>query len=105
MNTHAAGDISKYTLNGRALSDDELSKLGNEILTLKYSGMAPEEATGDAVMTINTSVADKEKRKDLEIVFYRYTDSVHLVSVNGITEFTMDVRLVDAFLAYLETMK
>ena len=50
-------------------------------------------------------MADKEKRKDREIVFYRYTDSVHLVSVNGITEFTMDVRLVDAFLAYLETMK
>lgn len=105
VNTHADGDISKYTLNGRALSDDELSKLGNEILKLKYSGMAPEEATGDVVMTINTSVADKQKRKDLEIVFYRYTDSVHLVSVNGITEFTMDVRLVDAFLAYLETMK
>lgn len=105
VNTHADSDIAVYTLNDRKLSDSELSKLGNEILTLKYSGMAPEDATGDVIMTINTSVADKQKLKDLEIEFHKYTDSVHLVTVNGITEFTMDVRQVDAFLAWLETMK
>ena len=105
VNTHKDNEVAVYTLNDRTLSDTELSKLGNKILTLKYSGMAPEAEVSDVVMTINTSVTDKQKRKDLEIVFYRYTDSVHLVSVNGVTEFTMDVRLVDAFLEYLETMK
>ena len=86
------------------MPDDVFNEWSRAILSLKYSEMVHDGTPGSEVMTIETEVADQSLHKNMRIVFYTFTDSVYLVSVNDKFDFAIDVRKINDFIAFMEDL-
>ena len=104
VNTHASSDSPVYTINGMTMPDDVFNEWSRAILSLKYSELVHDGTPGSEVMTIETEVADQSLHKNMRIVFYTFTDSVYLVSVNDKFDFAIDVRKINDFIAFMEDL-
>ncbi|MBQ6105202.1 MAG: DUF4340 domain-containing protein [Lachnospiraceae bacterium] len=94
-----------YVVNGRDLPDEEREEWARLFLQLKYKGMTDEEATGKEVLSFEVVVKDNDTHTGMTVTFYEKNDSVYLVAIDGIVEFTADVRDVNDFIAFMESMK
>ena len=103
VNTDTNLETPVYALNGKTLTTDAFTGWSQKVLLLKYSERVTSDEHGAEVMTIETDVADPDVRKNMKIVFYEYSDSVYLVSVNGAVDFAIDVRKVNDFIEYMKS--
>lgn len=100
-----AEDETVYVLNGHTLSNEDREAWVRQFLLLKYKGISNEEAAGNEVLSIEIVVKDPGTHANLTVTFYEKDESVYLVALDGLPEFTIDVRDVKDFIAFMESFR
>lgn len=94
-----------YIMNGKDLPDDVRSAWVSQFLLLKYKGMTNEEISGAEVLSFDIVVKNPETHASRNFTFYEKNESVYLVAIDGIVQFTADVRDVNEFIELMKSFK
>jgi hypothetical protein len=104
VNKSTDADEVNYALNGSAISSADFNAWSQKLLSLKYSERITTGEPGKEILTIETDMKNQPLRKNMTIRFYAYSDAVYLVSVNDKIDFTIDVRKVNDFIDYMNSL-
>ena len=100
-----AEEETVYVLNGNDLPDDVRSAWVSQFLLLKYKGMTNEEITGQEVLSFDITVKNAQTHASRNFTFYEKNESVCIVAIDGVVQFTADVRDVNDFITLMKTLK
>lgn len=98
-------DETVYVLNGHDLADEDREAWVRQFLLLKYRGISKEEITGKEVLSIEIIAKNPQTHANMTLTFYEKDESVYLVTIDGKTEFTIDVRDVNDFIDFMESFR
>ncbi len=91
-----------YSVNGIKVSAATMQAWRSQVLTLKTSSvLSAELAEGEEPILSLEFQVNKEELEDRTIAFYPHENGMYRVAINGLVDFTIDGRDVDAFVAYM----
>lgn len=90
--------------DGETLSQERFSEMQNDLLSLRISAPAEQDANGDeALLTIRVEVRDAETMHGQTVAFLPYNEEAYAVSVDGLVNFLIDKRDLELYLGLLRT--